>query len=180
MAAWAHVPSEDKENWAWMLKNCVAAFPRLNTDPESVVVSDRDKGLRPAVAECVPGTYHRNCAKHLEQHVQKLGGRAAVGLFWAAVKTPSRAHLDLLLVEMSTKFPAVHAYLTSAELPVSSWAIATSPRPTWGKSSTTISEGNNAVYLSERSLPPPMMMQQLLDKTHERFIRTLLLTEVIL
>ena len=43
IAAFAHVPTEDGEQWRWFMENLKAAFPRMTDADEFCTISDQDK-----------------------------------------------------------------------------------------------------------------------------------------
>jgi hypothetical protein len=62
--AWALVPIENETWWNWfwehLYKACNGSF-----QPETVIISDRDKGLLNAVKSKLPNTYHAICCQHI-------------------------------------------------------------------------------------------------------------------
>jgi hypothetical protein len=58
--AWALVPSENETWWTWFCEHLFEAFDG-SFQPETVIISDRDKGLLNAVESKLPDTYHAMC-----------------------------------------------------------------------------------------------------------------------
>ena len=92
-------PIENKDNYVYMLqsmKKCEAMRHYMD-DIELVVVSDRDKGLLPAVAQELPNAIHRTCLKHLLRNAPPVGV-AAKSISLAANKISSHAAFALSVV----------------------------------------------------------------------------------
>ena len=58
--AWALVPGENDTWWTWFCEHLREAFNNTFY-PETVIISDRDKGLLNAVKSELPGIYHTMC-----------------------------------------------------------------------------------------------------------------------
>jgi hypothetical protein len=87
--------NEDQATWTKMLLLLKEAFPILveqgfhgmEAPPlcecPFVFVSDRDKGLKPALKEVFPTNLEFSCAKHIESNVtQRFGKQCVVGTLW--------------------------------------------------------------------------------------------------
>eukprot|EP00873_Tetraselmis_striata_P009632 jgi/Tetstr1/429896/TSEL_019761.t1 len=62
------VPIENQENYEWFLDKCTEAGLAVwleGTERKMVVISDRDKGLAPAVANRLPSVHHHHCTRHI-------------------------------------------------------------------------------------------------------------------
>lgn len=81
--AWAIVPIEDKDNWAWFLSHMKEWFYGMDAE-EVVIISDRDKGLQSVVSEVFPDAHHSHCCQHLADNIQKHFGLPAQNAFWKA------------------------------------------------------------------------------------------------
>ena len=69
--SWAIVPAEDYENWRWVLRQVARYIPLDEED--SVIMSDRGKGLVAAVDEIYPRAVHGYCYQHLAENVEANG-----------------------------------------------------------------------------------------------------------
>lgn len=70
--AWALVPTEDKDNWIWFCQrlNLVSdSTISANTDNQWVIISDRDKGLKPAIEQVFPKAKHAKCCYHITDNM---------------------------------------------------------------------------------------------------------------
>jgi hypothetical protein len=68
--------NEDKETWIKMLRLLKQACPIISTPERGpfIFVSDRDKGLKPALKKVFPDNCEMSCAKHIEaKRTQKFG-----------------------------------------------------------------------------------------------------------
>nr|GEZ52442.1 FAR1-related sequence 10 [Tanacetum cinerariifolium] len=62
--AYAIVASKNKDSWKWFLE-CVADDLDLFRNSNFTFISDRQKGIIPAIAESFPSAEHRFCLKHI-------------------------------------------------------------------------------------------------------------------
>ncbi|CAI5982965.1 unnamed protein product [Closterium sp. NIES-65] len=70
--------SENKDSWKWFCENLLKHIPSWPTTQNASLISDRDKGLIPAVKEVFPLELpHYFCSWHLEQNVLKFGPNAS-------------------------------------------------------------------------------------------------------
>jgi hypothetical protein len=60
-------------------------------------ISDRDKGLKPALKEVFPDKYEMSCAKHIEANVTQRFGRICGRHVMAMAKTYSQRYYDQVL-----------------------------------------------------------------------------------
>ncbi|CAI7881928.1 unnamed protein product [Closterium sp. NIES-54] len=70
--------SENKDSWKWFCEKLLTHFPLWPATHDASLISDRDKGLIPAVKEVFPSQFpHYFCSWHLEQNVLKFGPNAS-------------------------------------------------------------------------------------------------------
>ncbi|CAI5535509.1 unnamed protein product [Closterium sp. Naga37s-1] len=70
--------SENKDSWKWFCEKLLTHFPSWPATHDASLISDRDKGLIPAVKELFPSQFpHYFCSWHLEQNVLKFGPNAS-------------------------------------------------------------------------------------------------------
>ncbi|GJV88076.1 mutator type transposase [Tanacetum coccineum] len=110
--AYAIVESENKDSWSWFLE-CVGDDLELFINSNFTFISDRQKGIIPAIAESFPSAEHR-CAtsttvKRFENHMDKLKDFNKEAYEWLKKIPPQhwsrshfsgRAHCDVLLNNM--------------------------------------------------------------------------------
>ncbi|XP_010677753.1 uncharacterized protein LOC104893355 [Beta vulgaris subsp. vulgaris] len=89
--AWAIVPGEDGESWAffvWHLKNALKDSGRGDS---WCIISDRQKGIDMALTEHWPKVGRRYCRKHLSKNWKRVfGGPLLFSLFWKACGATSK------------------------------------------------------------------------------------------
>ncbi|CAI7811669.1 unnamed protein product [Closterium sp. NIES-54] len=70
--------SENKDSWKWFCEKLLTHFPSWPATHDASLISDRDKGLIPAVKKVFPSQFpHYFCSWHLEQNVLKFGPNAS-------------------------------------------------------------------------------------------------------
>ncbi|KAG6595821.1 uncharacterized protein IUM83_18218 [Phytophthora cinnamomi] len=74
--AFSLVPTEDYENWMWLLTVVIEA---LGDFESFTVLSDRQKGLLSAVAAVFPKAGHRFCLRHIKENIDRKGTERNVG-----------------------------------------------------------------------------------------------------
>ena len=81
----AFVPTEAKEHWLWFCRNIKES---LELDWNTITfMSDRGKGLVPAMTEVFPGNEHRHCVLHIGRNmVRNFKMKCLPGLAYAASK----------------------------------------------------------------------------------------------
>ncbi|PWA93526.1 transposase, mutator type [Artemisia annua] len=67
--AYAIVESENKDSWKWFL-DCVGDDLDLFRNSHFTFISDRQKGIIPAIAETFPSAEHRFCLKHIYDNMK--------------------------------------------------------------------------------------------------------------
>ncbi|KAL0220158.1 hypothetical protein RCL1_000013 [Eukaryota sp. TZLM3-RCL] len=84
--------SESKYAWTQFLQHLKEHF-KIDSH---VFISDRQKGLIPALAEQFPANNHYNCVHHLVDNFKSRGGKGsgeAVSHLWTAARTPIVQHV---------------------------------------------------------------------------------------
>ncbi len=113
-------------------------FKNLTTPP-TFIISDRDKGLVPALAKVAPGIMHFYCFRHLmENFNRKFKSKALRNIAWKLSR--SRCQCDYmsaaeelekanLAEELEKANPAALQWLM--DIPVEKWSILHSPIMWW-------------------------------------------------
>ena len=106
-------PCGNKKNWRWFLAAIRRHFPGFQAE-DSAFISDRDKGLLPAVDRVFPHTPHAYCCWHLAENIGLRWPRSSCKrLFWsAAYAKTEQKYLDAM---EKIKIVSVdcHSYLES-------------------------------------------------------------------
>ncbi len=100
--SWAIVPIEDCENWRWFLRQ-VARYVSLDKE-DSVIMSDRGKGLVTTVDEIYPQAVHGYCCQHLAENVEAKGySKECKRLSWCAAFAESDVAFDAIFVKIQAE-----------------------------------------------------------------------------
>ena len=147
--AWAIVPSESEDNWRFFLKHFKAAFREVD-DETVLAVSDRAKGLEPAMRAELPRVCHTYCAQHLAENIMTTfhPGDEVRKLYWLAVKAPSKKRFDTCLERIAATKPKckdVFEYLD--KIPPHAWARHAIPLPRYVHSTSNIVESINSAWV---------------------------------
>ncbi|KAL4557735.1 hypothetical protein LXL04_035923 [Taraxacum kok-saghyz] len=68
--AYAIVEAENKNSWKWFLE-CLGDDLELYSNSNFTFISDRQKGILPAIAELYPSAEHRFCLRHIHENMRK-------------------------------------------------------------------------------------------------------------
>lgn len=150
LLAFAVVESECLASWMWFCDHLNVAANRSQISI-SVVVSDRDKGLKEAVATVFPSAGHRFCLRHLAANMRnKFGGKQAVE---RALYSLASQHSEDAFISLFDKLPGeVKTFLGRIE--ANSWAFFATKKPAFGLRTSNAAESMNAALCSIRELPP--------------------------
>jgi hypothetical protein len=95
---WALVPIENKYWWTWFLENLRNSAP-ITTSNNYIFISDREKGLAPAIEEVFPKAFHAYCCQYIADNIQTQFGIKYRSLFWACARAKTQTAFDKLLKE---------------------------------------------------------------------------------
>ncbi|GJW05626.1 mutator type transposase [Tanacetum coccineum] len=85
--AYGLVENENTESWTWFLTQ-LGDDLELYRNSNFTFVSDRQKGIIPAIANLFPNAEHRYCVKHIHENMKKRwNGNAYKELLWTAAST---------------------------------------------------------------------------------------------
>jgi len=130
--------NETYDRWVWFIENLKAAIPSLGTGAP-VVFSDRDKGLKEAVASMLPNAYPAHCVRHIEGNLATKFGKKKFHTrmkeaLWELAKCKSTIRSKEILNEMRGELKEAAEYLEGigldkfccAEFPVKRYGVLTS------------------------------------------------------
>ncbi|XP_073119875.1 uncharacterized protein [Henckelia pumila] len=85
---YALVEGETKDSWMWFLQ-LLATDIKIENDYEWTFMSDKQKGLIPALESLFPNAEHRFCVRHLHTNMKNDGFKsvAVKNALWAAAKS---------------------------------------------------------------------------------------------
>ena len=148
VVAVAWVSGETKENWSWFVK---FLFQTTN-QPPAFVISDRDKGLIPAMEKETSTTPHFFCVRHmLENFNAKFHSQPLRDLAWKLAKSLSQSSFTKRSSELELLNASALAWMTAVEK--TKWSAAHSPCARFGTMTSNNVESINSVFLSARAKP---------------------------
>ncbi|GJY88113.1 mutator type transposase [Tanacetum coccineum] len=87
--AYAVVEAETKDSWNWFL-DCLGDDLELARNSNFTFISDRQKGLIPALQEMFPAAEHRFCLKHIYDNMKlSWRGQQYKELLWKSATSPT-------------------------------------------------------------------------------------------
>ncbi|XP_076934043.1 uncharacterized protein LOC143600164 [Bidens hawaiensis] len=102
--SYAIVGAENNDSWTWFLQY-LAVDMDLDSNSYFTFISDRQKGLLPAVERLFPFAEHRFCARHIQENMkQQFKGKIYKEAFYKMARC--RALSDVLLNNMCEVFNA--------------------------------------------------------------------------
>ncbi|KAF0746749.1 hypothetical protein AaE_008001, partial [Aphanomyces astaci] len=138
----AIVPVENGEHWTWFLR-CLqsAGIPIADT----VIVSDRLKGLIKACNDVCPDSPHRYCMRHIVANMNSSLGRhlssVEESLVYKLPRSDSRESFTRHMDKLQSTNAVVATYLS--HIPVKNWVTYAFPRPTFDNFTSNLSESAN-------------------------------------
>jgi hypothetical protein len=156
------VSIENEENWFWFLD---LILKNLATLP-AFIISDRDKGLLPALAKVAPEIMHFYCFRHLmENFNKKFKSKTLRNLAWKVARSRSEIEFKSATEELKQMNEAALQWLM--DIPVEKWSVLHSPFPRFGVYTSNNVESINAALKATRKLP---ILDLLIDI--ERYVGT--------
>jgi uncharacterized protein Veg len=152
--------NENKETWSTFLTKLHEACPIISQEKNNIYpfifISDRDKGLKPALAAVFPRNVDVHCAKHIESNVrQKYGAQCAAYVIRIA-KTFSTRQQEWYTEQVRKIKPAAATYLEEIDglWKNTSWLEddASLP-PRYGIVTSNTAESINNMLLDARNMP---------------------------
>jgi hypothetical protein len=153
--AWALVPSENETWWTWFCEHLFEAFDH-SLQPETIIISDREKGLLNAVESKLPGACHAMCCQHIAQNITRRFDKKYVAPFWGIVRAGSPRAFDKAVQALQNEAPEVEKYISS--IGYETFALARFPRPRFGHDTSNIVESTNFMWKGIRELPPLQLL----------------------
>ncbi|GKB89120.1 hypothetical protein Tco_0961392, partial [Tanacetum coccineum] len=92
--AYGIVESESKESWTWFL-SCLGDDLNLEANLNFTFITDRQKGLLPALKDLFPAAEHRYCVKHIHDNMNLIfkGGHYKE-LLWKCATATTEVHFE--------------------------------------------------------------------------------------
>ncbi|KAL4582907.1 hypothetical protein LXL04_007468 [Taraxacum kok-saghyz] len=118
--AYAFVESENMQSWKWFL-DCLGDDLDLYTNSNFTFISDRQKGLLPAVAQMFPNAEHRFCIRHIHENMKReWRSKEHKELLWKCAKATTVLEFNRLMKELRNFDNA--CYLWLKKIPPHHWA----------------------------------------------------------
>jgi hypothetical protein len=171
--------NEDCETWTRMLGHLREACPILSEQgfPDETIqaeedrhqfvfMSDRDKGLKPALCEVFPRNVAISCAKHIEANVAQRFGQQSARYVIAIAKTFSTRYGNYLLDKVRNIKPSAAEYIENVEDLWRSTDWMSSERhlpPRYGIVTSNTSECVNNMFAEARSMGWQESMNHIVD-----------------
>ncbi|KAH9131722.1 hypothetical protein LEN26_007644 [Aphanomyces euteiches] len=139
---------ENKADWTWFLQTLVEALPCLTTSSTLVVVSDRDKGLIPAVCEVLPSAHHSFCSVHIKRNVTSRFGTGLGGTIHLLARCVLKNEVDSMMSDLGAVHPEIANYLNGIDK--TTWISAYFAVPRYGIVTSNAAESMNSWIDKER------------------------------
>nr|GEU51507.1 hypothetical protein [Tanacetum cinerariifolium] len=150
--AYAIVKAENKDSWTWFLE-CLGEDLNLGPMSNFTFITDRQKGVIPAIASVFPCAKHRFCLKHIHENMKKRWrGEAYKDLLWRAARATTVQHTQKAIENMK-KFNE-EAFNWLNQIPPQHWSKSHfSSRPHSDVLLNNICECLNSKILDGRDMP---------------------------
>nr|GEU88694.1 hypothetical protein [Tanacetum cinerariifolium] len=118
--AYVIVESETKDSWSWFLE-CLGDYLDLNRRSNFTFVSDRQKGIIPALASIFPSAEHRFCFKHIYDNMKLVWrGELYKDFLWKCTTTRTIQSFNKYMEGLKGTFK--DAYLWLKKIPPCHWS----------------------------------------------------------
>ncbi|GJY40675.1 mutator type transposase [Tanacetum coccineum] len=116
----AVVESETKQSWLWFL-DCLGDDLELFRKSNFTFVTDRQKGVIPALVETFPAAEHRYCLKHIYDNMKlQWKGKLFKELLWRCATATNVTHFNIVMEEVKQANKKVYDWLK--DIPPQHWA----------------------------------------------------------
>ncbi|KAI3817247.1 hypothetical protein L1987_11036 [Smallanthus sonchifolius] len=120
--AYAIVEAENKNSWIWFLQ-CVADDLGLDEKCNFTFISDRQKGIIPAITQVFPAAEHRYCLRHIHQNMKlRWRGKAYKDLLWGCATATTVPEFETKMDQLRSYNNEAHNWL--AAIPPLHWSRA--------------------------------------------------------
>jgi hypothetical protein len=155
--------NENLEGWLFFLKHLKQACPQLTVNhrfekchpfKQWTSISDRDKGLIPALKEVFPDNHQTNCLFHIRQNVQTQAGKKASDLVELIGNTFSTRQEQKLLEDLRKINPKIEDYVLRIDPTTwrnTEWIHRTNLPPRYGILTSNMAESINSLFKQERT-----------------------------
>ncbi|XP_052626793.1 uncharacterized protein LOC128133411 [Lactuca sativa] len=118
--AYAIVESENTGSWKWFLE-CLGDDFEIGSNSNFTFISDRQKGVIPAIEQLFPNTEHRYCLRHIHENMRKQWrAREFKEFIWRCATTTTIQEFQSTMRELAEYDRAAHDWLN--QIPPMHWA----------------------------------------------------------
>ncbi|KAK1411708.1 hypothetical protein QVD17_38268 [Tagetes erecta] len=118
--AFAIVESECTSSWTWFLNNLGDDLD-LYANSNFTIVSDRQKGVIPAIHNKFPAAEHRHCLRHIHENMKsKWRGNLYKDMLWKAASVTTVPQFNKQMDKIKEQDPSLHKWLQ--DMPPKHWA----------------------------------------------------------
>ncbi|GJT35535.1 heat stress transcription factor B-4-like protein [Tanacetum coccineum] len=118
--AYALVETESKSSWCWFLW-CLSDDIDLHPNSNFTFITDRQKGIIPAIKTIYPSAEHKYCLRHIHENIkQGWCGQEYKDLLWRAASATNVRDFEKCMLELKTMNPKAHEWLN--KIPAEHWA----------------------------------------------------------
>ncbi|GJV15019.1 transposase, MuDR [Tanacetum coccineum] len=118
--AYVVVESETKQSWLWFL-DCLGDDLELFRNSNFTFVTDKQKGIIPALVETFPAAKHRYCMKHIYDNMKlQWRGKLFKELLWRCATATIVSHFNTVMKKVKNVNKEVYDWLK--DIPPQHWA----------------------------------------------------------
>ncbi|KAI3809479.1 hypothetical protein L1987_25455 [Smallanthus sonchifolius] len=118
--SYAIVEAENLSSWTWFL-NCLGDDLELDANSNFTFISDRQKGIIPALAKVFPCAEHRYCLRHIHENMKHhFRGKAYKDMLWKLATSTTVSDFEILMDELK-RFNS-EAQLWLSKIPPKHWS----------------------------------------------------------
>ncbi|KAJ9558803.1 LOW QUALITY PROTEIN: hypothetical protein OSB04_013417 [Centaurea solstitialis] len=120
--AYAIVEAETTNSWKWFLE-CLGDDLDLQANSNFTFVSDRQKGIIPAIAKMFPSAEHRFCLRHIQENMKlQWKGQAYKDLLWECAAAYTVPQFKTAMEKLKRFNARCHDWLM--KIPLQHWSRA--------------------------------------------------------
>jgi hypothetical protein len=164
--AWALVSGESQETWSWFLRHLYRAIPSLNM-PNSVVISDPEKGLINALDDVFPRAKHAFCCYHIGANIKNRYGIKMKEMFWKCVYARTKEDFNEKLEAIRAERSEAADYID--RIPHTQWATYAFETPRFSQVTSNLAEITNAFIKPIRELLSLELLAALWNHEMQKF-----------
>nr|KAJ0220763.1 hypothetical protein LSAT_V11C200050740 [Lactuca sativa] len=118
--AYAVVETESTSSWTWFLE-LLGEDLDLGPNSNFTFISDRQKGIIPAMEKVFPSAEHRFCLRHIQENMKKQWkGKDLSDQLWECGRATTVNHFNRAMDELKKINAEAHAWVS--KIPANTWA----------------------------------------------------------